>query len=116
MTRQSIMRCLVPIFLCFAPVLVAADAQTAVSTALQRLKSVHALREVTMSPDGRHVVYGTVTTGKRDSAAVDVIALFIADAHDGSRVQHLTACPGAVCNEHSVAWSPRWNPDRICDH
>jgi dipeptidyl aminopeptidase/acylaminoacyl peptidase len=37
---------------------------------------------------------------------VDVTALFLADARDGSHVQRLTACPGTVCDEHSVAWSP----------
>jgi dipeptidyl aminopeptidase/acylaminoacyl peptidase len=51
-------------------------------------------------------VYGTVVTGTRSGSAVDASALFLADAHDGSHVQRLTACPGAVCDEHSVAWSP----------
>jgi dipeptidyl aminopeptidase/acylaminoacyl peptidase len=100
------MMSLAPMFLCCSPLLVAADAQTRISTALQALESVRALSEVAISPDGRHVVYGSVVTGTRDGAEVDVTALFLADAHDGSHVQRLTACPGTVCNEHTVAWSP----------
>ena len=97
---------LVTVFLCCSPLLVAADAQTPISAALQAIESVHALSEVAISPDGRHVVYGSVVTGTRDGAPVDVTALFLADAHDGSHVRRLTACPGTVCNEHIVAWSP----------
>ena len=89
-----------------APLLAAADAQTPISTALEALESVRALSEVALSPDGKHVVYGSEVTGMRDGAEVDASALFLADAHDGSHVQRLTACPGTVCDEHSVAWSP----------
>jgi dipeptidyl aminopeptidase/acylaminoacyl peptidase len=89
-----------------SPLVVAADSETPISAALQALGSVHALSEVAISPDGRHVVYGTVVTGKRDGAEVDVTALFLADAKDGSHVRRLTACPGTVCNEQTVAWSP----------
>jgi dipeptidyl aminopeptidase/acylaminoacyl peptidase len=96
---------LAPLLLC-CPHTVAADAETAIPTALQALKSVRALSEVAISPDGRHVVYGSAATGTRDGAEVDVTALFLADARDGSHVQRLTACPATVCDEHSVAWSP----------
>ncbi len=106
MNEQPIITCLASTFLCCAPSLVPADAQTPISAALQALESVHALSEVAISPDGKHVVYGTVITGARGGSAVDVSALFLADAHDGAHVQRLTACPGAACDEHSVAWSP----------
>ncbi len=34
-------------------------------------------------------------------------ALWIVEAQDGSGARvRLTACPGAVCDEHGVAWSP----------
>jgi dipeptidyl aminopeptidase/acylaminoacyl peptidase len=89
---------------CAAPL--AADAPAPISAALQALESVHALSEVSISPDGRRVVYGTEVSGMRGGSQVDVSALFLADARDGSHVQRITACPGAVCDEHSVAWSP----------
>ena len=95
-----------PMFLCCSPLVIAADAQTSISTALHTLESVRAISEVAISPDGRHVVYGSVMTGTRNGAEVDVTALFLADAHDGSHVQRLTACPQTACNEHTVAWSP----------
>ena len=84
----------------------AADARISVSGALQALESVHALDEVAISPDGKRLVYGTAVTGARGGTSVEVSALFLADAHDGSHVQRLTACPGTACDEHSVAWSP----------
>jgi dipeptidyl aminopeptidase/acylaminoacyl peptidase len=92
--------------LCFAPPLVAADGQATVAAALQALESVHGLSEVAISPDGRYLVYGNAITGTRGGSAVEVSALFLADARDGSHVRRLTACPGAACDEHSVAWSP----------
>ena len=88
---------------CAAPL--AADEPGPISAALQALESVHALSEVTISPDGRRIVYGTEVSGMRGGSQVDVSALFLADARDGSHVQRITACPGAVCDEHSVAWS-----------
>jgi dipeptidyl aminopeptidase/acylaminoacyl peptidase len=86
--------------------MVDADTQASISTALQALKSVRALTEVAISPDGKHVVYGSAATGTREGAEVDVTALFLADARDGSNVRRLTACPATACDEHSVAWSP----------
>jgi len=106
MTQRPMMMSLAPVVLCCCPLLAAADAPTPISMALQALGSVRALDEVALSPDGRHVVYGSIVTGTRDGAEVDVTALFLADAHDGSHVQRLTACPGTVCDERSVAWSP----------
>jgi dipeptidyl aminopeptidase/acylaminoacyl peptidase len=85
---------------------VVAEEQTSVSAALQSLESVHALSEVAISPDGRRLVYGTAVAGTRGGSTVDVSALFLTDSHDGSHVQRLSACPGGVCDEHSVAWSP----------
>ena len=106
MIRRPILLRFAPAFLCCSLLPIAADAQTPLSTALQALESVRALTEVAISPDGRHLVYGSVATGTRDGAQVDVTALYLADAHDGSHVQRLTACPGTVCNEQTVAWSP----------
>jgi dipeptidyl aminopeptidase/acylaminoacyl peptidase len=77
-----------------------------VSGVLNSLASVHPIGEVAISPDGRRVVYGTVLAGKRHDADVDVSALWIASAKDGSGATRLTACPGAVCDEHGAAWSP----------
>jgi hypothetical protein len=74
MTRRPTLLSLVAAFLCCSLPPVAADAQTAISTALQALESVRALSEVAISPDGRHIVYGNVATGTRDGAQVDVTA------------------------------------------
>jgi len=106
MTKPVITMCLLPILLCFVSPPVAADGRTPVAAALQALESVHALNEVAISPDGRRVIYGSQVTGTRGGSTVDVSALFLADGRDGSHVQRLTACPGAVCDEHSLAWSP----------
>src|SRR5437879_2094021 len=84
-----------------------AAAQPAPVTAvLDKLSSVHPFGEVAISPDARRVVYGSVVTGKRAGAEVEVSALWIAKANDGSGAARLTACPGSVCDEHSAAWSP----------
>src|ERR1700757_4051175 len=104
--KPVMMMCVVPMLLSCVPPLVAADGHATVAAALQALESVHGLSEVAISPDGRYLVYGTDITGTRGGRAVDVSALFIADARDGSHVRRLTACPGAACDEHSVAWSP----------
>ncbi|TLY76146.1 MAG: S9 family peptidase [Gammaproteobacteria bacterium] len=77
-----------------------------VTAVLDTLSSVHPFGEVAISPDARRVVYGSVVTGKRAGAEVDVSALWIAQASDGSGAARLTACPGSVCDEHSAAWSP----------
>jgi dipeptidyl aminopeptidase/acylaminoacyl peptidase len=100
------MKSLITLLLSGASPLVAAQGQTSVAAALQALESVHALSEVAISPDGRRLVYGTAVAGTRGGTTVDLSALFLADAQDGSHVQRLTACPGTVCDEHSVAWSP----------
>jgi dipeptidyl aminopeptidase/acylaminoacyl peptidase len=83
----------------------AADSPT-IATALDALSSVHAFSEVALSPDGKHAVYGSVVAGTRGGATVDVSALALANASDGSGAVHLTACPQSVCDEHSAAWSP----------
>ena len=84
-----------------------AAAQPAPVTAvLDALSSVHPFGEVAISPNGKRVVYGNVVTGKRGGAEVEVSALWIAHASDGSAAARLTACPGSVCDEHSAAWSP----------
>ena len=83
-----------------------ADAPPAISTILDALNAVHPFSEVALSPDARHLVYGNVVTGKRGQADVDVSALWIVDARDGSGAVRLTACPGSVCDEHGAAWSP----------
>ena len=73
---------------------------------LDALSSVHPFGEVAISPNGKRVVYGNVVTGKRGGAEVEVSALWVAHANDGSAAARLTACPGSVCDEHSAAWSP----------
>ncbi len=84
-----------------------AAAQPAPVTAvLDALSSVHPFGEVAISPNGKRVVYGNVVAGKRGGAEVEVSALWIAHASDGSGAARLTACPGSVCDEHSAAWSP----------
>jgi len=72
---------------------------------LEAIKLVQPLSEVALAPDGRRLVYGGTVTGQRGGAEVGVSALWIADAHDGSGATRLTACPGAVCDEHGAMWS-----------
>ena len=88
-----------------APALAAPD-QAGISRILEGLGSVHPFSEVSMAPDGKHIVYGNVVAGSRSGAAVEVSALWIANAEDGSGATRLTACPGSVCDEHGAAWSP----------
>ncbi|HEY2276084.1 MAG TPA: S9 family peptidase [Steroidobacteraceae bacterium] len=76
-----------------------------ISRALAALNSVQAVNEVALSPDGRRLVYSRLVRGRRGGADVDVSALYIVNAQDGSRERRLTACPGAVCDEHGAAWS-----------
>ena len=83
----------------------AAAGTTDVSGILDSLASVHPIGKVAISPNGKRVVYGNVLTGKRRGADVDVSALWVANAKDGSGANRLTACPGAVCDEHGAAWS-----------
>ncbi len=73
---------------------------------LDALGTVHAFGEVALSPDAAHLVYGSVVTGRRGEADVDVSALWIVNARDGSGTLRLTACPGNLCDEHGAAWSP----------
>ena len=77
-----------------------------VSGIIEKLGSVHSIGEVTISPDGSRIVYGTLISGKRAGADVDVSALWLANAKDGSAVTRLTACPNAACDEQAAAWSP----------
>jgi dipeptidyl aminopeptidase/acylaminoacyl peptidase len=84
----------------------AAAGTSDVSGILDSLASVHGIGEVAISPDGKHVIYGTFVAGKRGGADVDVSALWIAGAQDGSGANRLTACARAVCDEHGAAWSP----------
>ena len=46
-----------------------------VADVMSTLGSVHSFREVAMAPDGKHVVYGMIVTGRRGGSAVDVSAL-----------------------------------------
>jgi dipeptidyl aminopeptidase/acylaminoacyl peptidase len=89
---------------CF-PGLSGAAQSPGVREALDALTAVHVLTEVSLSPDGERVVYGQLATAKRDGAEVEISTLWLASAQDGSGLTRLTACPGAVCDEHSAAWS-----------
>jgi dipeptidyl aminopeptidase/acylaminoacyl peptidase len=82
----------------------AADIQS-IPAVMKTLGSVHSFREVAIAPDGKHVVYGVIVTGKRAEADVDVSSLWLVNT-DGSAPFRLTACPGAVCDEHGAVWSP----------
>jgi dipeptidyl aminopeptidase/acylaminoacyl peptidase len=88
------------------PVALRADEALPIGNILDALGSVHPFSEVALSPDASHLVYGSVVTGKRGDADVDVSALWIASARDGSATVRLTACPGVPCDEHGAAWSP----------
>jgi len=101
----AILNCTAVISL-FCCSLAKSDSPLAISAVLDALGAVHTFSEVALSPDGKHVVYGTVVTGKRGGADVDVSALWIVNAHDGSGAVRLTACPGSVCDEHGATWSP----------
>jgi dipeptidyl aminopeptidase/acylaminoacyl peptidase len=88
------------------PCLAVAAESPGVREAISALTAVHVLSEVSVSPDGEHVIYGQQATAKRGGSEVEVSTLWMASAKDGSALTRLTACPGAVCDEHSVAWSP----------
>ena len=96
----------VAVLLLSAAVAPAAAQSLSIPQVLRALGSAHPLGEVAMAPDGRHLVYGNVVTGKRGDAELEVSALWIVNAKDGSGAVRLTACPGAVCDEHGAAWSP----------
>ena len=100
----GLVTCLAAAGLCIPGVATAAETPT-VDSILDALNSVHSFSEVALSPDGKRLVYGSVTTGKRGGADVDVSALWIANAGDGSGAIRLTACPASVCDEHGAAWS-----------
>ena len=95
--------CLAVLALCATPTR-AADSQT-LDAILDGLNAVHPFSEVALSPDGKRLVYGNVVTGKRGGADIDVSALWIVDARNGSAPVRLTACPGSICDEHGAAWS-----------
>src|ERR1700679_2352104 len=103
--RVAILNCAAVISLLWCS-LAKSDSPPAISTVLDALNSVHTFSECALSPDGKRVVYGTVVTGKRGGADVDVSSLWIVNARDGSGAVRLTACPGSVCDEHGAAWSP----------
>jgi dipeptidyl aminopeptidase/acylaminoacyl peptidase len=92
--------------LCGTQAVAASAAQTpAGNSLLDSLNSAHPFSEVALSPDGRRVVYGSVSSGRRGGADVDVSALWLVNAKDGSGAIRLTACPGSACDEHGAAWS-----------
>ena len=98
--------CLAAFGLCGLPPAAASAAEMpAGNSLLDSLNSVHPFSEVALSPDGRHLVYGSVSTGRRGEADVDVSALWLVNARDGSGTIRLTACPGSACDEHGAAWS-----------
>jgi dipeptidyl aminopeptidase/acylaminoacyl peptidase len=96
----------VAVLLLSAAVASAAAQSLSIPQVLRALGSVHPLGEVAIAPDGKHLVYGNVVTGKRGDTELEVSALWIVNAKDGSGAVRLTACPGAVCDEHGAAWSP----------
>jgi dipeptidyl aminopeptidase/acylaminoacyl peptidase len=96
----------VAVLLLAAAVAPVAAQSLSIPQVLRALGSVHPLGEVAIAPDGRHLVYGNVVTGKRGDTELEVSALWIVNAKDGSGAVRLTACPGAVCDEHGAAWSP----------
>jgi dipeptidyl aminopeptidase/acylaminoacyl peptidase len=94
----------VPLLLSCAPA--PAGETRGVDRVLDVLGSVRLFNEVALSPDGRQLVYGSVSTGKRGGVDVDVSSLWLVSARGGSAPLRLTACPGTVCDEHGAAWSP----------
>ena len=76
------------------------------SSILDAFDSVHQFGEVALSPDGKHLVYGNIVSGKRGEANVDTSALWIVNAKDGTGAVRLTACPRSICDEHGAVWSP----------
>ena len=100
----------VAVLLLAAAVAPVAAQSLSIPQVLRALGSVHPLGEVAIAPDGRHLVYGNVVTGKRGDTELEVSALWIVNAKDGSGAVRLTACPGAVCDEHGAAWSPDGKP------
>ncbi len=94
------------VLLALTPLTGAGADSAGVRAALDALNSVHAINEVALSPDGKRLVYGRLVRGRRGGADVDVSALYLVNAQDGSGATRLTACPGAVCDEHGAAWSP----------
>lgn len=102
-TAARLLACMAAFGLCGQP---AAAAETpGVDAILDVLSAVHPFSEVALSPDGKRLVYGGVTSGKRAGADVDVSALWLVNARDGTGAVRLTACPGSICDEHGAAWS-----------
>jgi WD40-like Beta Propeller Repeat len=84
----------------------AAEPSRAVAQALDALGKLHQLSEVAVFPDGKRVIYVDMVTGKRGDASVDVSALWMVFALNGSELVRVTACPGKVRDEHGPTWSP----------
>lgn len=106
MNRRAALCSCVCALLIGLPCLGAAAESAGVREAASALSAVHVLGEVSVSPDGGRVIYGQLATARRGGAEVEVSTLWIANAKDGSGLTRLTACPGAVCDEHSASWSP----------
>ena len=105
MLRGAAARCLCGALLVSLPLTDTPAQSPGISRSLDALNSVHALNEVALSPDGKRLVYGRLVRGRRGGADVDVSALYLVNARDGSGDRRVSACPGAVCDEHSAAWS-----------
>ena len=107
MNKRAALSSCVPVLLIFCiPSLAIAAESPGVREAITALTAVHVLSEVAVSPNGERVIYGQLATARRKGAEVEVSTLWLASAKDGSGLTRLTACPGAVCDEHSAAWSP----------
>jgi dipeptidyl aminopeptidase/acylaminoacyl peptidase len=84
---------------------VAEPQDSVASRFLEATRQVKPLTELALAPDGRRLVYGSALGTERGGAEVEVSTLWLIDAHDGSGLTRLTACPGTVCDEHGAAWS-----------
>jgi len=104
--RAALSSCVPALVMGLLPYAVVAAESQGVRESVAALTAVHVLSEVSVSPDGARVVYGQLATAKRGGAEVEVSTLWLARAKDGSELTRLTACPGAVCDEHSAEWSP----------
>jgi hypothetical protein len=73
--KQSIQACsALGLLLLCAHVEPASAQSLSITQLLRALNSVHPVGEVAISPDGKHLVYGNVVSGKRDDAEIDVSA------------------------------------------
>lgn len=62
------------------------------------LEQAHSILETALSPDGRQIAWVTAEYGGT--------AIEIAPTADPGRTRRLTAEPGSVCSEESLAWAP----------